>query len=763
MRVLHVVTLMSPDGRYGGPVDVAERLARATRRRGHQVAIAAGATGFHGDEPRRRDGVAYRLFRVWGGGGTTRFSRLVAPGLWMWLWRASRSADIVHLHLSRDLIMVLAAMIACARRRRCGGVVVQTHGMIIPSSSRLARAVDALAIRPTLRMADVVLCLNPDEAAQVKEVEPAARTRLLPNGVETVPRDRRSGAERRDARRAPARREVLFLARLNARKRPLDFVRMARELEQRHPDVVFTLVGPDGGDADRVRSAIAAARSSAISWEGAVPPHAVRARIAAASVYVLPAVDEPFGLTTVEAMACGVPVVISAGSGLAEAVESASAGIVYDDTTGGLVDAVERLLRDDGLAQAMGERGRELVERDYSIDGVADRLLELYPDPERGESRFRALWVTNVAAPYRVPVWRELSQLCDLEVALLEDDARLSADVAANRGADWRSDRVRDVRIRSLPTLRLARGEARFYALTRVPRIRQDAVLLGGWESPAYWQLLLVARLTGRRVVGFYESIQRTQRHRRGPIAAARRWYFRSLDAVVVPGVEARDALTAMGVDAGRISVGFNAVDVADIHRRATAARGPESAPGHRYLYVGQLVDRKGVDLAIAAFARARGPEDTLTIVGHGPLQGDLRALAVRLGIGADVDFRGPVENADLPEILARHDTLVMPSREDVWGLVANEGLAAGLHVVVSSVAGVAASVSGMRGVFVVAPERDAFADGMRASARSWEGPIAEPEILAHDPGAFARVFAAALRPPCARARARVAREPQAS
>lgn len=726
------------------------------------MAIAAGAVGFDGDEPRRRNGVAYRLFRVWGRGGSTRFSRLVAPGLWGWLWSQSRSADVVHLHLSRDLIMVVAALIVRARRRRCGGVVVQTHGMIVPSSSPLARAVDALAIRPALRMAEVVLCLNAVEAAQVGRVEPGARTRLLPNGVETVAPDLGRHADGVGARRDPAGREVLFLARLNARKRPLDFVRMARELESRHPDVRFTLVGPDGGEADRVRGAIAAAGSSAISWEGAVPPHAVRARISAASVYVLPAADEPFGMTTVEAMASGVPVVIAASGGLAGAVHAASAGIVYDDSAEGLVAAVDRLLRDDALAKAMGEQGRALVERDFSIDRVVDRLLELYPAPARTASRFRVLWVTNVAAPYRVPVWQELSQLCDLEVALLENDERLSADVAANRGADWRSDRVRGLNMRTLATFRVARGEARYYALTRVPRITQDAVLLGGWESPAYWQLLLVARLTGRRAVGFYESIARTQRHRRGAIAAARRWYFRSLDAVVVPGVEARDALLAMGVEAARISVGFNAVDVAEINVRATAARRSEDAPGHRYLYVGRLIELKGVDLAIAAFAQARGNGDTLTIVGGGPLLDDLRALATRLGVADDVAFPGPVENADLPEILARHHTLVMPSREDVWGLVANEGLAAGLHVVVSSVAGVAASVSGMRGVFVVDPDVDGVAGGMRASARSWEGPVAEPEILAYDPKAFARVFAAALRPRCPQSGNRAARESQA-
>lgn len=738
MRILHLVTLMSPDGRYGGPVEVARQLARESVRDGHSAAIAGGRSGYGGPAPRREDGVAYRLFAVFGGRARGRFAHLVSPGLWLWWWRNVRSADVVHLHLSRDLIVAVAAMILRARTRHGGpAVIVQTHGMIVPSSSPLARLLDRVCTRPVLRAAQAVLCLDERERDRVLRVEPMARVQLLRNGVRIEP-----------VTAEPPVTEVLFLARLHERKRPLDFVRMGERLSARWPDVRFTLVGPDGGEGDAVRAAITRSGHASISWAGAVTPGEVHDRLSAASVYVLPAVDEPFGMTVVEAMACGRPVVIAASGGLAAPVREASAGVVFDDTLEGLVAGVESLLADAELRRDLGRRARSLVERDYAVGAVGAELHRIYRTAI-AERPPAVLWVTNVAAPYRVPVWRALAEACALDVALLESDDRLSADTGANRGADWRGDRVTGVSIRSLRTVRVARGEARFYGLLRMPRIRHDAVLLGGWESPAYWQLLALARLTGRRAVGFYESTEVTQQYRGGPVAAARRVYFRSLDAVVVPGVAARSALLAMGVPAENIHVGFNAVDVRAIHRAATAARtaGPRPVGGHRFIYVGRLIDLKGPDLAIAAFAQARRPGDTLTIVGTGERRSDLEGQAARLGVGEEVRFAGFRENADLPEVLGAHDTLIMPSRQDVWGLVANEALAAGLHVVLSSVAGVTESVRGMRGVFVADPEVSSLADALRTSADGWAGPIEDPEILVHDPAAFAATFLAALAP----------------
>ena len=75
-----------------------------------------------------------------------------------------------------------------------------------------------------------------------------------------------------------------------------------------------------------------------------------------------------------------------------------------------------------------------------------------------------------------------------------------------------------------------------------------------------------------------------------------------------------------------------------------------------------------------------------------------------------------------------------------------NEALAAGLQVIVSDSCGVAPSVAGMAGVRVVDRDLTGLPDALRDAARTWRGPIRDPEILQHTPEAFAAVLDSTFR-----------------
>lgn len=233
-----------------------------------------------------------------------------------------------------------------------------------------------------------------------------------------------------------------------------------------------------------------------------------------------------------------------------------------------------------------------------------------------------------------------------------------------------------------------------------------------------------------------------SQRHRTGPVARARSRFFRDLDAVVVPGAAAAEALLELGVEAHRIYEGFNAVDV---DRFAAVAQVAPSGGGHRYLYVGQLIDRKNVDGLLRAFAMCARAEDTLTIVGAGERLHYLQELAESLSASDAIRFVGEVSYEALPTVLSAHHTLVLPSREEVWGLVVNEALAAGRHVVVSERAGVQRSVESMPGTFSCAVDVCSIAGALVASRAAWRGPIAPHPMLANSPQKFASIFLEAL------------------
>jgi glycosyltransferase involved in cell wall biosynthesis len=348
------------------------------------------------------------------------------------------------------------------------------------------------------------------------------------------------------------------------------------------------------------------------------------------------------------------------------------------------------------------------------------------PTGRRPYRSVSVLWATNLPAPYRLPLWEALGRHVDLEVGLLAE---------ADGSRQWRPpDTATSYRLCILKWWTIPLHISR---LARSPG--ESIVVLGGWERFTYVVALVFASAARIPVVGFYESTLKSHQYHRGPPAMVRRMFFRRLESVVTVGPASYDALRAMNVPSDRISTGFNPVDVEHFHRSTISARiGASARAGHHYIYVGQLIARKNVGSALKAWADIRKHEDSFTIVGTGKLENELYTLAARLGVTDVVRFLGRRAEGDVIAEYAKAQTLVLPSTEEVWGLVVNEALAAGLHVVISRDLGVTRSVEHMRGVFVSEPDAQSLAQALAASRAAWSGPIPNPEILKYTPERFA-------------------------
>jgi len=247
--------------------------------------------------------------------------------------------------------------------------VTQTHGMIMPSHKRLARPLDTIYTQPVLRSADTAFFLTDVERTGLTQVSlGTAKLERLHNGVPlvVVPSFTESQTT-----------EVLFLARLHRRKRPMHFVEMAKALVTRFPEATFTLVGPDEGEGAAVSEAVE--RSAAqVTWEGALSPEKTAARISKSAIYVLPSVDEPFPMSVLEAMAAGKPVIVTDSCGLAPYIVESQAGLVVDDTLAGLTDAVSALLSDSELRSRMSANATACIESTFRMESVVAQLSTAY-------------------------------------------------------------------------------------------------------------------------------------------------------------------------------------------------------------------------------------------------------------------------------------------------------------------------------------------------------------------------------------------------
>lgn len=242
----------------------------------------------------------------------------------------------------------------------------------------MARLFDRVYV-PLLRRATAALVLTDEEEAGLRQVLGPRGPRLvrLPNGVRSRPVD----AERSTT-------DVLFLARLQGRKRPETFVRMAALVHRKRPEVSFTLHGSDEGRLAEVRRLIAEeGLGEVVTYRGALDHDAAVRRTARATVYVLPSVDEPFPMSVLESLAVGTPVVCTDSCGIAGTLRRREAALVTDGSPEQLADAVLRLLEDRPLRERVTRAGHAAVEAEFSLAAVADRLEEWYGSLTRPGAR----------------------------------------------------------------------------------------------------------------------------------------------------------------------------------------------------------------------------------------------------------------------------------------------------------------------------------------------------------------------------------------
>jgi glycosyltransferase involved in cell wall biosynthesis len=262
-------------------------------------------------------------------------------------------------------------------------------------------------------------------------------------------------------------------------------------------------------------------------------------------------------------------------------------------------------------------------------------------------------------------------------------------------------------------------------------------LVVGGWEAPFYIRTIILAKRKRIPIIQFYESTLDSHRFNNLLIRKIRSSILSQADFIVTAGSASTKAVTAMGIAPEKIITLFNPVDVSWFYAFAKDHR-VLTTTGHRFIYVGQLIERKNVATVIRSFAEIKKDGDILTIAGDGPLSQELKKLAATLGISDSVNFVGHKNQEELAALYATSNTLILASINEVWGLVVNEALASGLHVVVSDKCGVAEFVKDMSGAYICSTNQQSIKAMLIKSRDEWNGYVPEPEILKFTPEKFA-------------------------
>jgi glycosyltransferase involved in cell wall biosynthesis len=286
-------------------------------------------------------------------------------------------------------------------------------------------------------------------------------------------------------------------------------------------------------------------------------------------------------------------------------------------------------------------------------------------------------------SPYRNPVFADLGGRAGLDLLVLT----FSEDQGCRH---WDLDRL--YADASFRCERLARNGGRFGIWHGLRNFSPDVVVVGGYDAPECWAALLYCKALDKKAVLWSGTTRRSVR-RRGMASALRRSFIRMSHSFVAYGTLAKDFLLCHGACPERIVIGYNTVDVDYFAEQAASCRTlPEY---HRLrerispvslLFVGRLLESKGLSYLLAAMRQLSDPRVSLVVLGDGPLRKQYEAEAHRDGLR--VSFEGFCKPAKLPLYYAACDVFVFPTLSEAWGLVVNEAMASRLPVVSSIEAG---------------------------------------------------------------------------
>jgi len=318
--------------------------------------------------------------------------------------------------------------------------------------------------------------------------------------------------------------------------------------------------------------------------------------------------------------------------------------------------------------------------------------------------------------PNRVALFERVARRGDVELLVVYETV-----MEANR--KWAAPvelpyRHEVLRSRSLDLRRL--GTDAYLHLPRHPlesirAFRPEVLVAAGggiWSSPANVLAYATRRSEGWAFVPWWGSFGKDHPSRARMLAE--RWVRRFLsqsDLCIAYGSRSSGELRRLGVDPAAIHIVPNAVPPGDTEREESRPHRPL-----RYLFVGQLIERKGVPDLLAAFSNL--PHGELYVAGDGPL----RDAVIQAAQEHRVVYVGHLGRSELHALYARTDVLVLPSRYEVWGLVVNEAMGHGLPVIASDAVGAVDDLiePGVNGYVFRAGDRAGLQDAM-AQFASWD------------------------------------------
>ena len=383
MRVLHVIPAVA--ARYGGPSRTIFDMCRALQKQGVQLLIATTDADGHGRLP-----VELGRPITYQGLDVIFFPRQISEAfkysrpLGQWLAANVGRFDLVEIHAVFSHSSLAAAR-AC--RARNVPYLLRPLGSLGSWSLRhknlRKKAIWHCGVRTMIRGAAAMHYTTVEEQRQAERVVPTIPGVVIPLGIDessiNLSEAPDTGQHLQMLGQHPY---VLVLSRLHPVKGLELLLDVFLDLISRERFQHWKLVVAGDGDAKYVESLKSAVRkrnaADRVIFTGWLDGPQKIAALRSAALFASPSHHENFGVSVVESLACGVPVLISNHVGLCEEIRAAQAGWVSTLDRANLLNSLADALSDDAERSTRGLAGRELVRSHFTWSNVAKQLTAFY-------------------------------------------------------------------------------------------------------------------------------------------------------------------------------------------------------------------------------------------------------------------------------------------------------------------------------------------------------------------------------------------------
>jgi glycosyltransferase involved in cell wall biosynthesis len=384
MKVLQIVPSISLV--YGGPSQMVMGLSQALAKQGTEVTVlTTDSNGDVGqapldvplDRPVQQDGYQIRYFRC------SPFRRYkFSLGLLQWLANHAHEFDIAHIHALFSPVSTAAATVA---RHQQLPYILRPLGTLDPADLQKKRQLKQiyanLLERPNLAGAAAVHFTSSQEAKVSERFGVTTNDWVFPLGV-SVPGEAETESVRREFGIPNDRPILLFMSRIDPKKGLNLLLPALKQLVAEGTQFHFVLAGSNPQDPEyesQIRAEIANSSLATLTTvTGFISGHAKTALLKAADLFVLPSYYENFGIAVAEAMAAGVPVVVSDQVHICQEIQQAKAGWVVPCEIEALTAALRTALQDANECKYRGTQAKEYALSQYSWDAIAQQIIQAY-------------------------------------------------------------------------------------------------------------------------------------------------------------------------------------------------------------------------------------------------------------------------------------------------------------------------------------------------------------------------------------------------